>query len=132
MIAAAAALCIVVGTTSTALPAERFTLAWLHSVEKTLWEEDYLVAGDWLFATAARIRGSGAGMEPPAGAVLHAGAYRYRPVARWLRTITLANSEFGGTYQLCVDGRCRALSAWVPHTGVTTLRPCRLPPRTVR
>ena len=126
MILSAAALCIVVGTTVTALPAERFTLSWLHSVEKTLWEEDYRIAGDWLFAVAARIRGSGAGMEPPADAVLHAGAYTYRPAERWLREITLARSEFGGIYRLCLDGRCRPFSHWVPHaTGVTTLKACR-------
>jgi len=126
MTLAAAALCIVVAGATTRLPAERFTLSWLHSVEKTLWEEDYLIAGDWLFAESARIRGSGAGMEPPDDAVLYAGAYTYRPHTRWLREITLAGSEFGGTYRLCIDDRCRPLPAWISRrTGVTTLKPCR-------
>ncbi len=64
-------------------------------------------------------------MEPPADAVLHAGAYGYRPQVRWLREITLARSEFGGAYRLCIDGRCRPFSDWVtPRTGLTTLKPC--------
>ena len=121
----AAALCLVAGALTVTVPATRFTLAWEHSVEKVAWEEDYLVAGDWLYATGARIRGSGAGMEPPDGSVLHDGAWRYRPAQRFLRELRLARSEFTPDYRLCFDGRCRPLSDWVPlSAGPTTLRPC--------
>jgi hypothetical protein len=121
----ALAVCIVVGTLQVVAPAERFTLAWEHTVERVLWEEDYLVAGDWLFATGARIRGSGAGMEPPDGAVLQGGLWHYAPAQRWLRQIVLARSEFGADYLWCVDGRCRALDALAPRgPGPTVLRPC--------
>ena len=121
----AAALCLVAGGLTAVVPAASFTLAWQHSVEKVAWEEDYLVAGAWLYATGARVRGSGAGMEPPAGSVLERGAWRYRPVQRWLRELTLARSAFTPDYRLCIDGRCRPLSDWIPiAAGATTLRPC--------
>jgi hypothetical protein len=120
-----AALCLVAGALTVALPASRFTLAWQHSVEKVLWEEDYLVAGRWLYATGARIRGSGAGMEPPTDAVLAGGAWHYRPASRWLRELRLARSGFTADYALCLEDRCRPLSHWIPlDTGETILRPC--------
>jgi hypothetical protein len=99
------ALCITSGGTTTVVPTERFTLAWEHSVEKVLWEEDYRVAGEWIYMTGARIRGSGAGMEPPDGAVLFRGAWHFRGEVRWFREILLAGSEFGGAYRLRVDDR---------------------------
>lgn len=121
----AAALCLLAGALTVAVPTDRFTLAWQHSVEKVGWEQDYLVAGGWLYATAARIRGSGAGMEPPPDSVLADGAWHYRPANRWLRELKLARSTFTADYRLCFDGRCRPLSHWLPiDAGVTTLRPC--------
>jgi len=120
-----AALCIVAGALSATVPTSRFTLAWQHSVEKVLWEEDYLIAGGWLYATGARIRGSGAGMEPPEGGVLHDGAWRYRPASRWSRELKLARSSYTPDYLLCLDGSCEPLSRWVPvDAGTTTLKPC--------
>lgn len=120
-----AALCLVAGALAATVPTGRFTLAWQHSVEKVLWEEDYLIAGRWLYATGARIRGSGAGMEPPDGAVLHEAAWRYRPANRWLRELRLARSTYTPDYQLCFDGRCWPLSHWLPaDAGATILRPC--------
>jgi hypothetical protein len=120
-----AALCLVAGALTVAVPTASFTLAWQHSVEKVLWEEDYRIAGDWLYAAAARVRGSGAGMEPPAGAVLRTGVWHYRPAQRWLRELTLARSAYTPEYRLCFAGRCRPLSDWIgPEAGITTLRPC--------
>lgn len=120
-----AALCLVAGALVVAVPTPRFTLAWTHSVEKILWEEDYLIAGGWLYATEARIRGSGAGMEPPGNAVLHSSAWHYRPAQRWHRELTLARSNFTADYRLCFAGRCRPMSDWVPiSSGTTTLKPC--------
>lgn len=119
----ALALCVLVGALQVVLPAERFTLAWQHTVEKVLWEEDYRVAGEWLYATGARIRGYGAGMEPPRDAVLFRGALHYQPAQRWWRQLELARSEFGSDYQLCIAGACRPLTDFAP-LGPTTLRPC--------
>jgi hypothetical protein len=120
----AAALCISVGTKVVSLPTDVFTLRWQHTVEKTLWEEDYVVAGGWLLLTRARIRGSGAGMEPPADAVKDGNSWSYRPADRWRRSIELARSEFGDDYELCIRHSCRRISDIIGGRGATTLKPC--------
>jgi len=121
----AAALCIVVGTALVQVPAQRFTLRWQHTVEKVAWEEDYVVAGEWLYLSGARVQGSGAGMEPPAGAIRVGSAWHYRPAHRWNRTVSLARSAFGQDYELCIDGACRPMSGWAPGPlEPTTLSPC--------
>lgn len=120
----AAALCIAVGAQLVSLPLRRFTLQWQHTVEKVLWEEDYLVVDRWLLLERARIRGSGAGMEPPPGSVLVGDAWSYRPADRWRRSVELARSEYGEDYRLCIEGRCRPLSAIVATPGPTTLTAC--------
>lgn len=120
----AAALCIVTGAHLVTLPVNAFTLRWRHTIEKVLWEEDYLVAGDWLLLTRARIRGSGAGMDPPPDAVREGDAWSYRPSDRWRREVQLARSTIGEDYTLCVDGACRPLSALVPVGRTTTLAAC--------
>lgn len=121
----ASALCIVVGAALHVLPATRFTLRWQHTVEKILWEEDYVVAGDWLYLSSARVRGSGAGMEPPPDAVQVGPVWHYRPAQRWHRELKLARSAFGRDYELCIDGACRSLAVWSPAPlAPTTLSPC--------
>ena len=112
------------GAQLVSLPTNEFTLRWQHTVEKTLWEEDYVVAADWLLLTRARIRGSGAGMEPPADAVKDGDAWSYRPADRWRRTVELAHSEFGDDYKLCIRQSCRRISDIIDGRGVTTLKPC--------
>ena len=106
-----------------------FTLRWQHSIEKTAWEEDYVVAGDWLLLSGARIQGSGAGMEPPPGALLQGGVWHYRVADPWRRTLELARSEFVRDYELCLDGAgCQPLGRWIPvSAGPTTLRACTMP-----
>jgi hypothetical protein len=121
----AAALCITVGAVMVELPLRAFTLQWRHTVEKVVWEEDYLVAGEWLYLSAARVRGSGAGMEPPPEAVKAGEAWVYRPTDRWRRALELARSEFGDDYLLCTTEGCRPLSDWVPAPlAATTIAPC--------
>ena len=111
------------------VPARSFTLAWMHSIEKTRWEEDYAVvpaAGGWrLRAGAARIRGSGAGMEPPPDAVLRDGWYVYQPTTPPLKELRLTRSRFTADYDWCQDGQCRSLGELLPSDGgVTLLWPC--------
>src|SRR5258705_10739760 len=60
------------------IPADEFTLAWQHSVEKTRWEERYRVSGDRLALVEARVAGMGAGMEPPPGAHFANGHWSWR------------------------------------------------------
>jgi len=114
---------------------ERFTLAWTHSIEKVRWEEDYEVlrpaipgAIPVMHATEARVRGSAAGMEPPAGATLKNGWYTYPPAQQLAGALPLSRSEFVPDYDLCMQGQCRPLSHWLPSDGgVTLLTACQAP-----
>jgi hypothetical protein len=58
-------LCLAAGAAGAVLAVNGFTLAWMHSIEKIRWEEDWRIVGRELVITEARIRGTGAGMEPP-------------------------------------------------------------------
>lgn len=114
---------------SVPLPDGAFTLSWRHSVERTLWQEDYRVEGTRLRLVRASVEGSGAGMDPPADSRLEDGAWVWRP-DRPVPEIRLAHSAFGGDYRLCIDGGCRPLSSVVPQRGDGTLviAPCGVPP----
>ncbi|MDP2095951.1 MAG: DUF1850 domain-containing protein [Hydrogenophaga sp.] len=128
-------ICLALAASSTApvfVPAERFTLAWTHSIEKVRWEEDYAVTPSpsppTLHALAARVRGSAAGMEPPDDARLVNGWYTYTPQMRHPPELRLTRSEFTADYELCLQGRCQPLSAWLPSDGgVTRLTACDVP-----
>ena len=104
--------------------------AGLHAALGALDREDRVVRGlsrgRWLAAAATRPRrGSGAGMEPPDGAVLAAGAWHYRPADGWRREVVLARSTYVRDYDLCFDSHCQPLSDWLPvSAGPTTLRAC--------
>ncbi len=91
-----AALCLAAGGLQVSLPVSQFTLRWTHSIEKVEWAEDYEVAGAWLHLSRARIRGSGAGMEPPPGSWLLHGVWHYRLDDPWRREIVLARNGSGG------------------------------------
>lgn len=109
------------------LPAsERFTLAWVHSVEKTAWQEDWRIEHGRLVLDLARIRGTGAGMEPPAGARFEHGWWLYRPPLPPLPRIVLAASAFTADHQVCQAGRCRPLHSLVSVVGdqPIVLAPC--------
>jgi hypothetical protein len=94
------------------LAGEGFTLAWQHSVEKVRWAEDYQIVGDQLLLREARVRGSGAGMEVPAGALFAQGQWRYWPGLR-LDRLRLGRTPEAGDYQLCQTGSCRPMSHWI-------------------
>lgn len=140
--AAGMGVCLVLAAAATAsfpaptfLAIERFTLAWTHSIEKVRWEEDYEVvrtatsdARPLLRATESRVRGSAAGMEPPASAVLRNGWYAYPPAQRHPGALRLSRSEFVPDYELCTHGVCQPLSQWLPSDGgVTLLTACHAP-----
>jgi hypothetical protein len=121
------ALCLMAGDRQAQIPTHQFTLRWQHSIEKIDWEEDYILAGEWLYLSSARIRGSGAGMEPPPGAFFAKGVWHYRPAPdmRWTRRLLLTRSEFARDYDICIDGNCQSLSHWIPvSAGTTTAAPC--------
>ena len=106
-------LCLAAGALIAFLPVQAFTLAWTHSIEKIRWEEDWRIEDGRLRIVEARIRGSGAGMEPPEGAVLENGVWRYTPAVAPLQRLNLAHSTFTTGYDLCTADHCRPLAELV-------------------
>jgi hypothetical protein len=124
-------LCLAAAGLAVTLPLQAFTLAWTHSIEKIRWEEDYRIVdtdqGARLALTEARIRGSGAGMEPPADAILKDGVWHYRPALAPQREIRLARSPYVADYQFCTDGGCRPMqdiAGPADQAPELVLRPC--------
>ncbi len=106
---------------------EAVTLRWTHSIQKTLWEEDYRRQGDALRLTSARVQGTGAGMEPPLDAVYRDGAWHYKPALPLLPEVNLRHSPYVAPYILCAGRDCRPLPGWLHGLAsdtVVSLRPC--------
>ena len=95
------------------VPVPAFTLAWTHTIEKVRWEEDYRVTPQGLLLGEARVKGSGAGMEIPDGAVLRNGSWHYQRQLPALQPLRVGRTPEAGDYQLCYDQRCHALSEWL-------------------
>jgi hypothetical protein len=104
-----------------------FTLVWTHSVEKIDWQEDWRITPAGLQLVQARIKGFGAGMEPPPEARLVGGWFQWRPARAPMPEVLLANSGAAGEWRLCAGGSCRTLSEIFGHpvgANVTTMRAC--------
>lgn len=120
-------LCLAAGAIAASLAIESFTLSWIHSIEKIRWEEDWRIFGNELAITEARIRGTGAGMEPPAGAVLKEGVWHYRPQLPPQSVLRLSHSPYAGGYTLCTTTLCAPLADHLPgieNNAVIELRAC--------
>jgi hypothetical protein len=123
-------LCLVAASMAISLPLQSFTLAWTHSIEKVRWEEDYRIWNGRLTLVEARIRGSGAGMEPPDGAVLKDGVWHYQPALPPQDRVRLTRSSYVADYDLCWDNTCRPLKTMFgsPETAPEVdLIACELP-----
>ncbi len=115
------------------LRTDSFTLSWEHSREKQRWEEDYLVVAHDTMASGlaikpgtARVKGSGAGMEPGPQSRLTDGWYAYEPDTGPLSSLRLTRSFFTEDYNVCTHSGCRPLSALLPSDGsVTRLWACK-------
>jgi hypothetical protein len=119
-------LCLVAGLL-VAQFGDEITLRWTHSIQKTVWEEDYRREGIALRLVAARVRGTGAGMEPPADAVLKDGAWHYVPKLPPLPSVVLTHSPHAAAYVVCSAGQCKPVDAWLPglpEHAIMTLLPC--------
>lgn len=102
--------CLAVAGTLLALQTGTFSLSWQHSVEKTEWREDWAVTDADLDLVDARVRGSGAGMEPPEGSRLVDGWWVYQPaLAPVPRLVLAASGATGSGWTLCADGACREI-----------------------
>lgn len=108
-------LCLASAGVVKTLALAAFTLAWTHSVEKTAWQEDWRVTADGLQLVAARVKGSGAGMEPPPEARLVDGWFQWPVQREPLSRIVLGNSGAAGEWRICAEGQCRTLSDIFDH-----------------
>lgn len=113
-------LCLTAGAVSASLAIQVFTLAWMHSIEKVRWEEDWRIEAGQLHIVEARIKGFGAGMEPPPGAILRNGAWSYRPEVAPLNQLNLAHSPYTTGYELCLVDGCLPLVDYLPGIEETT------------
>ncbi|NEV00135.1 DUF1850 domain-containing protein [Bradyrhizobium uaiense] len=123
-------LCLASAGVVKALSIAAFTLAWMHSIEKTAWQEDWLVAPAGLTLQQARIKGTGAGMEPPPEARLVDGWFQWSPPPMPRPEVVFGNSGAAGEWHLCHAGRCQTLSEIFGHpigANVTTMRVCKNP-----
>jgi len=120
-------ICLAAGVLAATLPLSSFTLAWTHSIEKIRWEEDYRIVGERLVLEEARIKGSGAGMEPPSDARLENGVWHYKPKLPPLDKLRITHSPYTAGYEICADGACNSLTAvlpGLPAIDVVEIRPC--------
>lgn len=121
-------LCLASAGVVKALSVAAFTLAWTHSIEKVEWQEDWRVTPRGLELTQARVKGSGAGMEPPPEARLVDGWFQWRPARAAMPEVILGNSGMAGEWRLCHDGQCNTLSAILGHdvgARATTMKACQ-------
>jgi hypothetical protein len=106
-------LCIAAAGIALEIAASSFTLGWTHTIEKTIWEEDWRIEGDRLVLVEARIQGSGAGMDPPPEARLEGGFYIWQPNTPPLPEIVLRRAAQAGDWRLCTPARCAILGKWL-------------------
>jgi hypothetical protein len=120
-------LCLAAGAVGAMLAIDAFTLTWIHSIEKIRWEEDWRIESGALVVTEARIRGTGAGMEPPADAVLRNGIWHYRPHLPPQPVLRLSHSPHAGGYTLCTATLCAPLADSLPGMdghAIIEIKPC--------
>lgn len=116
-------LCILAAGNTVTLAATAFTLSWTHSVEQTRWEEDWRITPAGIEIVEARVKGSGAGMEPPPDAVFEHGWWSYVPEIPTRPEIVLAASgATGAGWSLCAAGKCIELGAAAGEP--VRLKPC--------
>ncbi|MDE2378658.1 MAG: DUF1850 domain-containing protein [Bradyrhizobium sp.] len=123
-------LCLASAGSLKALSLAAFTLVWTHSIEKIDWQEDWRVTAGGLQLVQARVKGSGAGMEPPPEARLVDGWFQWRPHRPPMPEVVLGNSGAAGEWRLCHDGSCRTLSEILGHpvgANVTRMTACNGP-----
>ena len=120
-------LCLAAAGIVVALGADAITLQWRHSVEKILWQEDWLQSGNRILMTEARILGSGAGMEPPPEARLIGGAWRWKPDLPPQISVSLRRSAATVDWQICTRGQCQWVHEIIKDADPVTLGICPAP-----
>lgn len=111
-------LCLATAALAVGLVVDGFTLAWTHSVERTEWQERWqVVASQGLLLVEARVRGSGAGMEPADDAVWRDGWFVYRPMRQVAQLHLAISGATPSGWRLCTDAGCLVLDDWFSVPG---------------
>lgn len=124
------AVCLAAAGVALRIAAAAFTLEWSHSVEHQSWQEDWRVESGRLALDEVRVKGSGAGMEPPTDARLVDGWYVWRPQEDGRARIVLRRAAdpdgVVGDWQFCAAGTpCAALGDLLGRDAdPVTLYPC--------
>ena len=103
--------CLLVGAMVIGLSSPAFSLHWTHSVEKIEWAEEWQVEDDGLRLVTARVKGSGAGMEPADDAVLTDGWWVWHPGTLVPELNLAASGTTGAGWSLCDGSSCRELGS---------------------
>ena len=90
-----------------------FSLSWTHTIEKTEWQENWRIADGRLLLVAARVQGSGAGMEPPPEARREGNFYVWTLSLPPQAQVILRRAPEAGDWRLCAAGRCAPLGDWL-------------------
>ncbi|MEW5963324.1 MAG: DUF1850 domain-containing protein [Pseudomonadota bacterium] len=118
-------ICVAAAGKVVSLAATLVTLSWTHTIERVPWEEDWRLEEGRLVLAEARVKGSGAGMEPPADARLIDGWWRFRPALPPRARITLAASDaVAAGWRLCAGEHCHTIGALPDGAGPITIEPC--------
>lgn len=118
-------ICLAAGALLIPLGSGEITLSWRHSVQKSLWEELWRETPDGLVLAEARIEGSGAGMDPPDGARLVDGFWRWKPSLPALPEVVMRRSGATADWRICMEGRCRPLDEMLPaEADPVVMKPC--------
>lgn len=118
-------LCLAAGALVVVLGRGEITLGWRHSVQKTMWEEVWRETPAGLEIIEARIEGSGAGMDPPDGAKLTAGFWRWHPALPPLKEVVMRRSGATADWRICTAEGCRAMGDYLPEDAdPVTLKIC--------
>jgi hypothetical protein len=120
-------LCLASAGVVKTLAVAAFTLVWTHSIEKIDWQEDWRITPAGLQLVQARVKGSGAGMEPPPEARLVDGWFQWNLARAPMPEVVLGNSGAAGEWRFCSGGNCRTLSEIFGHpigVNVTTMSAC--------
>ena len=114
-------ICVLAAGKTITFAAAAFTLTWTHSIERTRWQETWSVTPTGLQLTEARVKGSGAGMEPGDDAVLKDGWWVWRPrLAPQERLLLAASGATGEGWTFCAVGRCALIGDRPADAAVVT------------
>lgn len=103
-------LCVATAVAVLSWSTSSFTLSWTHSVEKTEWRESWRVEQNTLRLDEARVKGSGAGMDPGEGAQLIDGWWVWQPtLAPQAELYLSASGATVSPWTLCVNDQCTVL-----------------------